>query len=345
MNKRARIILIIFIVVIIPSVMVIMKNKSKTLTGKDTDFALEDTSCIDKIFIANKLGGKVTLERKPGQGWMVNDRYPARRDNIKLLLETFKNIQVRYPAPKEAQENLIKKMSAQSVKCEIYCKGQLARVWYVGSETQDLKGTFCLLQDPANEKPFETVYVLEVPGFIGVITPRFYTDEATWREKRVLALLPSQIKNVTMNLVGQPDSSFSIDVKGLHDFSVSTLSGKKLAPFDTLAVQQYLSYFMSLYVEAWASNSTDREIDSVRKTNHFLEISITNNQDKTEKFKFYHKPPLPKNDMIDGVKIPYDPENMYVKFGGDKEFARVLVYTWGKLFQSVAYFRYRPVRK
>jgi len=345
MNKRARSILIIFIIVIIPSVMVIMKNKSKTLSGKDTDFALEDTSCIDKIFIANKLGGKVTLERKAGNGWWVNDRYPARRDNIKLLLETFKNIQVRYPAPKEAQENLIKKMSAQSVKCEIYCKGKLARIWYVGSETQDLKGTFCLLQDPANEKPFETVYVLEVPGFIGVITPRFYTDEATWREKRVMALLPSQIKNVSMNLVGQPDSSFSIDVKGLHNFSVSTLSGKKIAPFDTLAVQQYLSYFMSLYVEAWASNSTDREIDSVRKTNHFLEISITDNQDKTEKFKFYHKPPLPKNDMVDGVKVPYDPENMYVKFGGDKEFARVLVYTWGKLFQSVAYFRYRPVRK
>lgn len=345
MNKRARIILVIFIIVIIPSIMVILKNKSKTLTGKDTDFALEDTACIDKIFIANKLGGKVTLERKPGAGWMVNDKYPARADDIGLLLETFRNIQVRYPAPKEAQENLIKRMAAKAVKCEIYCNGKLARIWYVGNETQDLRGTYCLLQDPNNEKPFETVYVLEIPGFVGVITPRFFTDEATWREKKVLSLLPNQIRRVSLNLVGQPDSSFIIDVKGLHDFSVKTFSGKTIAPFDTLAVKQYLSYFMALYVEAWATDSKDREIDSVKKTNHFLELSVTDVQNRTENFKFYHKPPLPKNEVIEGIKVPYDPENMYMRLHDDKDFARVLVYTWGKLFQSAAYFDPRAVKK
>lgn len=345
MNKRARILLVVLIVVIIPSVMVIMKNKSKTLSGKDTDFAMEDTSCIDKIFIANKLGGKVTLERKPGQGWMVNDKYPARRDDILLLLETFKNIQVRYPAPQEAQQNLIKRMSAQSVKCEIYCKGELARIWYVGNETADLKGTFCLLQDPNADKPFETVYVLEIPGFVGVITPRFFTDESTWREKKVMSLAPNQIKNVKLDMVGMPDSSFSIDVKGLHDFEVKDGHGKKIAPYDTLAVQQYLSYFMALYVETWATNSTAHEIDSVRKTNHFLEIDVTDVQNKTERFKFYHKPPLPKNEYVEGVKVPYDPENIYLKLRDDKEFARVLVFSWGKLFQPASYFYPKGVKK
>lgn len=345
MNKRARGILIVLILVIIPSVMVILKNKGKTLDGKDTDFAFEDTSCINKIFIADKMGGKVTLERKGKSGWTVNDRYPARMDNITLLLETFKNVQVRYPAPAEAQENLIKKMSSQSLKCEIYCNDELVRIWYVGNETMDLKGTFLLLQDPKADKPFETVYVLEIPGFVGVLTPRFFTSEPEWRSQLVMRLLPNQIKNVTLNMIGQPDSSFSIDVKGLHDFSVSTLSGKKMVIFDTLAVQQYLSYFMSLYVEAWATQSKDKEIDSVKKTNHFLELSITDMQSRTEKYKFYHKPPLPKSEYVDGVKVPYDPENMYMKFQNDKEFARVLVYTWGKLFQSSAYFRPKRVKK
>src|SRR5476651_671274 len=105
--KRSRIILIVFIIVIIPSAMVIIKNKNKTLTGKDTDFAVADTSCVDKIFIANKNGGKVTLERKNKSDWMVNDKYSARADDISLLLETFNKVQVRYPAPSSAQENLI----------------------------------------------------------------------------------------------------------------------------------------------------------------------------------------------------------------------------------------------
>lgn len=344
MNKRARIILVVFIIVIIPSVMVIMKNRGRTLSGKDTEFAVEDTARVDKIFIANKMGGKVTLERKKGV-WMVNDKYIARNDDITILLETFKSIQVRYPAPVEAQENLVKRMSAKGVKCEIYVDGELKRIWYVGSETQDLKGTFCLLQSPDEDKPFETVYVLEIPGFVGIITPRFFTDEQTWREKKIMALLPTQIKRVSMDLVGQPDSSFSINVNGLHSFELNNGHGKKIPVFDTLAVQQYLSYFMALYVDAWATGSSDREIDSVRKTNHFLQIAVTDKNDKMEIFKFYHKPPLPKNKFINGVEVPYDPENVYVGLHEGKDFARVAAYSWGKLFQSVKYFRPGPVKK
>ncbi|MGZ3865081.1 MAG: hypothetical protein ACXVC6_10395 [Bacteroidia bacterium] len=342
--KRNRIILVVFIIVIIPSVMVLIKNKNKTLTGKDTDFAVADTSVVDKIFIADKNGGKVTLERKDKGNWMVNDKFPARRDDIQLLLETFLKVQVRYPAAKTAQENLIRDLASRTIKCEVYCNGKLSKIWYVGHETQDLKGTFCLLQDPDSETPFETVYVLEIPGFVGVITPRFFTSESEWREKKVLGLLPTQIKNVTLNMVGQPDSSFSIDVNGLHNFDVKTLSGKPLR-FDTLAVQQYLSYFMSLYVEAWATDSKEHEIDSVRKTDHFLQISVTDVNNKTENYKFYHKPTTPGNEIIEGYKVPYDPENMYMKFRDDKEFARVLVYTWGKLFQSSSYFLPKSVKK
>ena len=139
-------------------------------------------------------------------------------------------------------------------------------------------------------------------------------------------------------MIGQPDSSFSIDVKGLHNFSIQTLSGKVIAPFDTLSVQQYLSYFMNLYVEAWATNSKEHEIDSVKKTNYFLEITLTDITNKKDVYKFYHKPTLPGNDIIQGHKMPYDPEGMYMKFRGDVEFASVSVYTWGKLFQSSGYF-------
>ncbi len=318
--------------------MVIIKNKSKTLTGGDSDFAVKDTSCINKIFIANKGGGKATLERKEGKGWMVNDKYPARADNIALLLETFLKVQVRYPAPASAQENLIKSFAARAIKCEIYCNDKLYRIWYINHETQDLKGTYCLLQDPNADNPFETVYVLEIPGFIGIITPRFFTAEENWREKKVLGLLPSQIKNVTLNLIGQPDSSFSISVRGMHNFEVKTLSNKVIAPFDTLSVQQYLSYFMNLYVDSWPAETPHREIDSVKKTNHFLEIAITDINNKMQLFKFYHKPPQDGKAVVDGQKMIYDGELMYMKLRNDKEFAIVPVYTWGKLFQSSAYF-------
>lgn len=96
---------------------------------------------------------------------------------------------------------------------------------------------------------------------------------------------------------------------------------------------------MSLYVEYWCTNSTLHEIDSVRKTNDFLEISLTDLNHKTEVYKFYHKPPIVGHDLDEkGNKLPFDPECMYMKFRQDTEFARIPVYTWGKLFQSSFYF-------
>jgi len=337
--KKNKLVIILLLLLVAGAVFVIQKNKRKTLTGKDDDFAVPDTNSIDKLFLANKQGATALLEKDDKGIWTINGKYPARKDAIRLLLITFMRAQIKFPAPQAAQENLLKEIATKGTKCEIYQNKKLIKTWYVGHETQDLRGTFCLLQSAENDKPFNKVYAIELPGFIGTIVPRFFIAEVEWREKRVLALTPDKIKNVTLNLQGFPDSSYSINVMGLHKFDVTTLSGKKIVPFDTIAVQQYLSYFMSLYVDYWCTNSTLPEIDSVRKTKGFLQISITDINNKTDVYKFYHKPPIKDKDKDEkGNKLPYDPEAMYMKFWNDAEFARIPVYTWGKLFQSSHYF-------
>jgi hypothetical protein len=336
--KKNKIIILLLAALIVLAVFVLIKNKRKTLIGNDDDFAVPDTASVDKIFLANKKGGTALLEKKDG-AWLINGKYPARKDAIDLLLVTFMRTQIKFPAPQASQENLLKSIASNGVKCEIYQNGKISKTWYVGHETQDLRGTYCLLQGPDNDKPFNTVYAIEIPGFIGTIVPRFFLAESDWREKKVLSLTPDKIKSVTLVLNDFPDTSYTIHVNGLHKFDITTLSGKKIQPFDTAAVQQYLSYFMNLYVEYWCTNSFLPEIDSVRKTNDFLHITITDINNKTETYKFYHKPPM-EGHLIDekGNKLPYDLDNMYMKFKGDAEFARISAYSWGKLFQSPHYF-------
>ena len=344
--KKNRLTIILLILLVGVAVFVISKNKRKTLTGNDADFAVPDTASIDKLFLANKLGATALLEKNEKGVWLINGKYPARRDAIKLLLVPFMRAQIKFPAPQAAQENLLKEIASKGTKCEIYQNKKLAKTWYIGHETQDLRGTFCLLQGAENEKPFNKVYAVELPGFIGTIVPRFFMTEEEWREKLVVSLTPDKIKTVTLDLRGYPDSSYTIHVMGLHKFDVATLSGKKIQPFDTAAVQQYLSYFMSLYVEYWCTNSFLPEIDSVRKTKDFLQISLTDINNKTNVYKFYHKPPIKGHTEDEkGNKIPYDPENMYMKFWNDVEFARIPVFSWGKLFQSSRYFLPKPTVK
>lgn len=342
--KKNRVVIVLLILLGTISFWLIVKNKKSTLTGDEADFAVTDTASVDKLFIANKLGGSATLVKKDGQ-WLINNKYPARMEAVKLLLSTFKNIQIKFPAPQQSQEHLLKSIASEGTKCEIYQNGKLSKTWYVGHETQDLRGTYCLLQGADNNKPFNTVYALEIPGFIGMLPPRFFTKEEEWRETKIMSLSPDKIKNVTLDLVNYPDSGFSLDVKGLHSFEIKTVSGKKIV-FDTMAVRQYLSYFLNLQVDYWCTNSFLPEIDSVRKTKNFVSISVTDINDNKETFKFYHKPPDPeKNKDEKGNLYPFDPESMYMKFKGDSEFARVAVYSWGKLFQSSNYFMYHPVKK
>ena len=344
--KKNRLTIVLLVLLVGVAIFVISKNKRKTLTGNDDDFAVRDTASIDKLFIANKLGATALLEKNEKGVWLINGKYPARRDAVKLLLVTFMRAQIKFPAPQAAQENLLKEIASKGTKCEIYQNRKLAKTWYIGHETQDLRGTFCLLQGAENEKPFNKVYAVELPGFIGTIVPRFFMTEEEWREKLVVSLTPDKIKSVTLDLHGYPDSSYTINVMGLHKFDVTTLSGKKMQPFDTAAVQQYLSYFMSLYVEYWCTNSFLPEIDSVRKTKDFLQISLTDINNKTNIYKFYHKPPIKGHSEDEkGNKIPYDPENMYMKFWNDVEFARIPVFSWGKLFQSSHYFLPKPTVK
>jgi hypothetical protein len=290
MIKKNKLTILLLVLLVAIGIFVVAKNKRKTLTGDDSDFAVPDTASIDKLFLANKLGATALLEKNKEGIWMINGKFPARKDAVKLLLVTFMRTQIKFPAPQASQENLLKKIASAGVKCEIYQKGKLSKTWYLGHETQDLRGTYCLLQSADNDKPFNTVYAIEIPGFIGTVVPRFFISEADWREKNVMSLTPDKIKNVTLNLAGFPDSSFSINVNGLHKFDVSTLSGKRIQPFDTMAVQQYLSYFMDLYVQGWLTNQMNLpQIDSIRKSKDFLQLAVTDNNNKTEVFKFYQK--------------------------------------------------------
>ena len=341
--KKNSLIVLLLIVLIASSVFVWVKNKRKTLVGDDADFAVTDTASIDKIFLANKQGATALLQKNDKGVWMINGKYPARMDAVQLLLVTFMHTQIKFPAPKAAQENLIREIAAKGTKCEIYQKGKISKTWYIGHETQDLRGTYCLLQGADNDKPFNVVYAIEIPGFIGTIVPRFFITEEDWREKKVMSITPDKLKNVTVDLHGAPDSSYSINIYGLHKFDVTTLSGKKIQPFDTGAVQQYLSYFMDLYVNVWYTNSFFPDIDSVKKTTDFLQISLTDIANKTEVYKFYHKPPE-EGHIADekGNKLPFDPLAIYMKFWNDREFAEVSAYSWGKLFQSSKYFLPKP---
>jgi hypothetical protein len=165
MTKSAKNTLSILIMCVLAftTVFLVTKYQNSTLKEELSDFAVEDTASIDKIFLSDKDGYKLLLERKTVSAWKVNNSFEARPDAIKILLETIHQIRVKAPVGRASFNNVIKKLAVKSTKVEIYQKGKIVKTYYVGGTTEDFLGNYMMIENSA--APF----IIHIPGFEGYL--------------------------------------------------------------------------------------------------------------------------------------------------------------------------------
>src|SRR5688572_3606466 len=211
-----------------------------TLTGKDNDFKVKDTASIDKIFLANRSNSQVTLTRE-GRKWMVNGEFEARGDMIENLLYVIRNVEVKQFVAKTAIDNEMKKLAVAATKVEVYLKGKLSKVYYVGGPTQDHFGTYMVMQDS------ETPYVCYLPGHRGYLS-LFYTpivDE--WKSRQIFNYPVSEIATVRTDFYRSPEQSWEITNIDNKSFKLkSIVANQYIDNFDTGAVKIILKEFKAL---------------------------------------------------------------------------------------------------
>lgn len=155
----------------------------------------------------------------------------------------------------------------------------------------------------------------------------------------VLRTTPPEIKSVTVEHTGMPDSSFNINVLGVNKFALTDLNNVNIANADTFAIKQYLSYCTFLEVDNYLTGQSDREIDSVKRSIPFTTITIKLKNGTEQKMKLFSKtPPTDAVDATLGVKLLKDPNHAYMLFNKDQDFALVQYLMFGKLIQSRPYF-------
>lgn len=147
---------------------VYQKRTSTTLDREESEFSIADTSVVDQIFMADKTGGQVLLEKTgPGQ-WRVNGTYTARPDAMAALLDALLRMQVKSPVPRPAVDNIRKQLASLGRKVEVYSKGKKLSVLYIGYSTIDSRGTYAIREGA------DLPYILHVPGTEGYLTPHFH---------------------------------------------------------------------------------------------------------------------------------------------------------------------------
>ena len=71
-NKKNLILIVISIVLVVIALILVLTRQSGTMSKKEKSFAVEDTTAIKKIFLADSDGNTVLLQRDEQKGWTVN---------------------------------------------------------------------------------------------------------------------------------------------------------------------------------------------------------------------------------------------------------------------------------
>jgi hypothetical protein len=338
MKTGTKIILIVAAILLGVSIWFLNSNPDSTLKITAEDFAIKDTASVYKIFLADTRNNTVKLERQDDNTWLLNGKYKARKDAVENILKFCVLVDLKRELPKRSMADVTKLMATRHTKAEFYDKStNLIKTYYVGNATQDQIGTYMLLETPENGMIKEPI-VMGMKGFIGILGPRFFTDEIEWKSVDAFNYDIKKVKQIDVKYYLDPQESFTIKYNGGNNIELyAMLKNQKVNNFDTIALKNYMLGFRSANFEIYKTEFNNNQIDSVFKSEPFAEFSVTENNNKKTTATIYNK----INRASMGENLPdslyFDTEKKYGTLD-KKDLATVQVYNFGKLFEPLSRF-------
>lgn len=341
--KKNRVVLIVMIVLIAVALSFVYTEKNSTIFGDDSNFAVKDTANITKIYIADKNNRSVLFERMDN-GWILNKNAKAHEDNMEMLLTTIKRLEVKYPVPQKAYDNIVKAMASNSKKVEVYKNdyrikiGQLklfpfenkVRTFYVGNATQDNQGTYMLMED--SDRPF----VVTMPGFRGFVAARFTTDPKDWMSHEIFRIPYQKIADIKLESKEFPKKNYEIrkleegyEIMSLHDRQI-------LAAYDTVALFTFLDAFKNINYESIIDNMPDKKVDSLLNAEPVFIITVKETNGKEHQIRTYKMLSRYDQEEIYGFKPEYDLDRMYA--WKDDKMMLIQYFVFDKITRPIDFF-------
>ena len=250
-----------------------LRNQSgskTTLAGADRQFAVKDTQSVARVFLVDRQGGTINL-RRAGGGWTINDQYPARQTAINNLLDAIARLDILYKPANAAVSTLIKNLSTEGIKVEIYDReDKLMKAYYIGGSTADERGTYIILEG------FEQPYVGGIQGWVGNVRFRYNLPVDDWRDRHVFQADLDQISSVSVEYPQQRSKSFRLNREQGGNFAVVPfyeITPRLNKPLSKGKVEQYLMGFESVQASRYINDLGQR--DSIQRMDPFSIIELT----------------------------------------------------------------------
>ena len=197
------------IIILMAGLVWFLSIDEKSTITLENNFAISDTASVSKIFIADRNGTTITLNRNK-RNWVINKKYIVRNDAIKTILIAINQIKIQRSVPKNSFDNVIKNLATTGVKIEIYTdKDTPNKTYTIGSSTPNHLGTYMFLA--GSEAPF----IVHIPSFNGFLSPKYgiqgnKISEKDWRTTNIFKLKNKEIARINLNHIQNPEKSFTL---------------------------------------------------------------------------------------------------------------------------------------
>ncbi len=302
-------------------------------------FTVKDTASIGKIFLVSS-GGESVLVERTDSGWMVNKRYKALPSTLNLLLKTFTQQAALYPVTKNALDNVVKLMTTDHVKTEIYDRsGKKITSFFVGGAAVNNTGTNMLMEGA------ETPYVVHITSFNGALTPRYTTSLTYWRDRTIFNLPAEEIKSVSVKYIDQPINSFEIVREGDNVvINADPQIAKHLDSPNYRRARIFLKYFSNVNCEGYINGLPDNDTTLKTAPKHCsIELTGIHGQHQLLDIYWMAINKRSKNMTVSNPDVPdnFDADRFYAVMNDHKD--TILIQQWA--FRDIFHKAYEFFQK
>ena len=242
------------LIILMAALIWFLSTNKKTTINVENNFAISDTASVSKIFIADRNGTTITLNRNE-KNWVINNKYGVRKDAIRTILTTINQIRIQRPVSKNAFDNVIKNLATTGVKIEIYTNQDTPdKTYTIGSSTSNHLGSYMFLAGS------ETPFIVHIPSFNGFLSPRYgiqgnKISEKDWRTTNIFSLKTEKISRVIVNHIQEPEKSFTLTTASM---TLLNNLGNEVS-FNQENALQFLNAFKLLNCESFKEKKERKE--------------------------------------------------------------------------------------
>jgi ribosomal protein L7/L12 len=242
--------ILLAILIAIATITYTVVNK-KTSLNANAEISIADTSAVAKIFLTDMQGNKIIVVKNKTE-WILNDTLIARKDAVDGILSTMRKISAVQPVPESAHNNIVKQLSAQGIKVEIFdAENEVLSSFTIGGTGQQGQGNYMY------KKGAERPYIYEKKGFVGDLSAAFYTNQEEWRSREIYKYNPANIQKVSVFYAQNRDSSFTI-TQSKSGFTMGYDNGT-VVDFSNTKIVDYLKEFKSKHCLSYENKIPTRD--------------------------------------------------------------------------------------